>query len=109
MTQYDPDGAGRIATEDFLIAIDTDDFVRNSEVAKKRAALKRAVLEYGTSFITIEEFVKVVSRYFAACQEYCQVYRSSIGITRKLVKRTVTVALLRSTEKEKLEEGVSHF
>lgn len=77
--------------------------MRNSEVTKKRAALKRAVLEYGTSFITMEEFVKVVSRcfrYFAACQEYSQVHRSSIGITRKLVKRKVTVALW-STEKEK--------
>jgi len=59
--QFDPEGAGRIATEDFLLAIDSDDFRQNPEVAKKRAALKCKVLEYGTSFITIEEFVQVVS------------------------------------------------
>lgn len=58
--KFDPEGVGRIATEDFLIAIDSDDFRRNPTVAKKRAALKCKVLEYGTSFITIEEFVQMV-------------------------------------------------
>lgn len=60
-TQFDPEGAGRISTEDFLIAIDSKDFRQDPRVARKRAALKSKVLEYGTSFITIEEFIEVVS------------------------------------------------
>ncbi|OTF78876.1 hypothetical protein BLA29_000796 [Euroglyphus maynei] len=57
--KFDPIGAGRISTEDFLIAIDSKDFRQDPRVASKRAALKSKVLEYGTSFITIEEFIEV--------------------------------------------------
>ena len=62
--KFDPEGAGRISTEDFLLAIDSDDFRYDPKVAKKRAALKLKVLEYGTSFITLEEFVIIVSRHW---------------------------------------------
>lgn len=60
-SQFDPEGAGRIATEDFLLALNSKDFLTNKHVARKRPKLKAKVLEYGTSFITIEEFVRVVS------------------------------------------------
>lgn len=59
--QFDPDGSGRISTDDFLIAIDSRDFCQDRLLSKRRAALKSKVLEYGTSFITIEEFVEEVS------------------------------------------------
>ena len=63
--KFDPDCAGRIATEDFLIALERNDFRGDPKVARKRAALKAKVLEYGTSFITIEEFIQVVSKQFS--------------------------------------------
>lgn len=64
-TQFDPEGYGRISTEDFLLALNTRDFRQDPHVASKRAVLKTKVLEYGTSFITIEEFIQVVSQFFS--------------------------------------------
>lgn len=60
--KFDPEGAGRISTEDFLLALDSDQWPRSDpQCTAARASLKCKVLEYGTSFITTEEFCKVVS------------------------------------------------
>ncbi|KAH9392727.1 Rhomboid- protein 3 [Tyrophagus putrescentiae] len=64
--KFDPEGAGRISTEDFLLALDSDQWPRTDpQCLAARATLKCKVLEYGTSFITLEEFVTVLQNHKA--------------------------------------------
>ncbi|CAG2111435.1 unnamed protein product [Medioppia subpectinata] len=76
---YDSEGFGRITSEDFLLILNTKDF-RDVIDDTKRAHLKAKVLEYGTSFITREEFLNVIQRIIDsnAFESICIVLKSKI-------------------------------